>query len=133
MHGKGRLLKSMVLVDANVLLRYVLDDHADLSPKARDVMIDNDILILAQVIAEVIYVLKGVYKFSREEIVDALLEIHTMVNVIFEEEDVLVSALKEYRDTNLDFVDVLLYSHQKIKGISVITFDKELSAKLSKL
>ena len=58
MHGKRRLLKNMVLIDANILLRYVLNDHADLSPKAKDVMLKNDILILSQVIAEVIYVLE---------------------------------------------------------------------------
>ena len=60
----------MVLIDANILLRYVLNDHPKLSPKTKDAILDNDILILTQVIAEVIYVLKGVYQFAREEIAD---------------------------------------------------------------
>jgi len=33
----------------------------------------------------------------------------------------------------MDFVDVLLYSHQKFTGEKVVTFDKKLIAKLAKL
>lgn len=120
----------MILIDTNILLRYALNDHPKLSPKAKGIMLDNEVFIITQVIAETIYVLKGVYKFTREEIIDTLLSIFSMDNVHLEHEEITTIALQEYRDTNFDFVDVLLYSYNKIKKVSVITFDKDLDKKL---
>ena len=120
-------------IDTNIVLRYVLNDHYELSPKAKEIFVNEDVLILTQVIAEAIYVLKGVYKSTRQEIADTLLSICLMDNVSLEHEEIVVSAIKEFRNTNLDFVDVLLYSHQKFTKIPVATFDAGLISKLKEL
>lgn len=49
------------LIDANVILRYLLEDHPQLSPEAKKV-IESGAYTLPEVLAEVVYVLKGVYK-----------------------------------------------------------------------
>jgi predicted nucleic-acid-binding protein len=124
----------MLLIDANIVLRYVLNDHTELSLKAKDIMLNNEILIITQVIAETIYVLKGVYKSSRQDISDTLLSICSMDNVLLEDSEIVTSAIKEFADNNLDFVDVLLYSYQKFSsGRNVVTFDKKLNLKLKEL
>ena len=123
----------MVLIDTNILLRYLLSDHAELSPKAKDVILNNDVLILTQVIAEAIYVLKGVYKSTKHEIAMSLLTVCDMDNVSLENGEIVKTAIEEFRNSKLDFVDLLLFSNQKFTTIPVITFDKELNSKLNEL
>ena len=123
----------MILIDANILLRYALNDHVEHSPKAKDIILNNDVLILTQVIAEAIYVLKGVYNSTRQEISETLLAICDMDNVSLEHDEIVISAIEEFCNTNLDFVDVLLYSHQKLMNVPVVTFDKNLIVKLKTL
>jgi predicted nucleic-acid-binding protein len=123
----------MQMIDTNVILRYLLDDNPELSPKAKDIMLNDDIFIITQVVAEAIYVLKGVYKATKQEIVDGLLAICAMDNVQLENEEIVVFALAEFRETHLDFVDILLYSYQKFTERKVATFDKKLNNKLREL
>lgn len=52
--------KNMKLVDANVILRYLLNDHQEMSQQAKAV-IDSGAYTKPEIIAEVVYVLKGVY------------------------------------------------------------------------
>ena len=121
----------MVIIDTNVILRYALNDHPELSPKAKEIFLNNDILILTEVAAEAIYVLNGVYKFSRKEIADELLVIFSMDNIYLEDEQMLFCAIDEYAATNLDFVDTFLYAQHKYSGKEVLTFDSKLKAKLN--
>ena len=123
----------MIAIDTNIVLRYILNDHAELSPRAKEIVTNNEILIITQVVAEVIYVLSGVYKSSRQEISDVLLSINTMGNVHFENSEVVVCAINEFSVANIDFVDSLLYSRQKLTGEKIATFDKKLLAKLNAL
>jgi len=53
----------MSIVDANIILRYVLDDHVELSPKAAEILEEQQTATLTlEVACEVIYVLqKGVH------------------------------------------------------------------------
>lgn len=62
------------LIDANVILRYLLGDHPKYSKKAKEV-IEEGAYTLPEVIAEVVYVLNGVYKVTRSEIRDTLVEV----------------------------------------------------------
>jgi predicted nucleic acid-binding protein len=58
----------MQKIDANVLLRYVLNDHAELSQSARE-MIDQQIVeVPIEVLSEVVYVLTGYYAIARQAV-----------------------------------------------------------------
>lgn len=59
------------LIDANVILRYLLGDHPQMSKEAKKI-IEDGAFTLPEVLAEVIYVLKGVYKVERPEITKTL-------------------------------------------------------------
>ena len=64
------------LMDANVNLRYLLRDHPEHSAKARKTIAEGG-YTLPEVIAEVVYVLKKVYKVERSEIRSAILILWT--------------------------------------------------------
>lgn len=48
----------MSLVDANIVLRYLLDDHAELSPQAADILERHSVTLPVEVGCEVVYVLQ---------------------------------------------------------------------------
>ena len=58
----------MIVVDTNVILRYLLQDNEELSSKAIEIIDNNEIFIPTEVIVEVSYVLKKVYKVEKFEI-----------------------------------------------------------------
>jgi len=58
----------MRIVDANVILRYILGDHAELSARSRIVIDENTIVVPIEVLSEVVYVLSSVYKVERQDI-----------------------------------------------------------------
>ena len=120
----------MNLVDTNIVLRYLLDDHPEMSAQSRDILQSAQILLTTQVIAEIIYVLNGVYNVKRQEITIALHQVIEMTNVHLENNEVTRLAIREYAETNLDFVDLLLYALHQVTGMPVKTFDKGLLRKL---
>jgi len=123
----------MKIIDTNIVLRYLLNDHEELSKKAVEIITTGEALILSQVVAEVVYVLKGVYNLERQEIVEALMSVVKMDNIHFENEDIINLALSEYASTSLDFVDTILIGYRKIEGREVITFDKKLNKRLAEI
>ena len=77
-----------------------------------------------EIIAEVVYVLRGVYSIDRNVIKTSLLnflsEVHT------DKPDVLKLGLETYSEQNLDFVDCILFAYNRVKGYEIKTFDKKL-------
>ena len=120
----------MKIVDTNILLRYLLNDHLEMSAKAKEIMMDGEVLLLTQVVAEVVYVLGGVYKIARPEIADALHKVFSLETVRQENGEIVLLTIDEYAKSKLDFVDLLLYAHHQITGLPVETFDKPLLRKL---
>ena len=62
----------MVLFDTNMILRYLLNDNKEMAEQAEKYIEHEDVLVTIEVIAEVIYVLKGVYSLEREKISDTV-------------------------------------------------------------
>lgn len=120
----------MKLVDANIILRFLLNDHPEMSAKAKEILLNDPVLLLTQVIAEVIYVLRGVYGVERPEIAAALGKIMELENVQLDNSEIVSLAIEEYAISKLDFVDLLLLAHHQITGLIVETFDKALLQRL---
>lgn len=85
-----------------------------------------------EVIAEIVYVLNGVYKVPRAEITDAVLGFLDMKNIQSSDEDSIEIALNSFSGTKLDFVDCMLVGYSDIDENMVFTFDKELKRYLKK-
>ena len=116
----------MKIIDANIVLRYLLNDSKELSEKATALLENNEVLVLNEVIAEIVYVLEKVYNVEHREISNALLELFEYGNLQVSDIEIVNEALKLYGERRLDFVDTLLYAYNKVRGHEVYTFDKKL-------
>lgn len=114
----------MVMLDANVILRYILNDNEDMVLEATEVIKSKDVIVTIEVIAEVIYVLKRIYGVDKQEITESILDFISDIDVV--EKDVLVLGVETYAKKNLDFIDCILYAYKCIKGYEIFTFDKKL-------
>ena len=114
----------MVMLDTNMILRYLLNDDQEMADKAEDYINGGNVSVAIEVIAEVVYVLKGVYSMERDEIANAVKGFLELVSC--QDVDVLNLALDTYAERNLDFVDCVLYGYHVVKDIEIATFDKKL-------
>ena len=112
------------LVDANIVLRYLLRDDDAMFRTAERTMREGAFL-LPEVLAEIVYVLLGVYSVPRVEIASQLRLL--LGEVQSEHPEVLDAALATFAETRLDFVDCLLAAHNKRLGDKVVSFDRKLN------
>ena len=117
----------MLLLDTNTILRYLLHDNKEQADKATEV-IKSGACTTPEVLAEVVYVLSGLYKTSREDISWAIHCI--LIDIKVDNLKSLRYALGLYNQTSLDFVDCLLIAYHKVLGVEVFSFDKKLNSNL---
>ncbi len=119
----------MVMLDTNIILRYLLNDDEQMASEAENTIKNMPVQVNIEIFAEVIYVLNGVYHIDKAEIKQCLLAF--LSEVTTPEPDVLKLGIETYAKQNLDFPDCILYAFYKIKGYEIKTFDKKLNKLLS--
>lgn len=121
------LEKNNVLLDTNILLRYLIKDDLDLYNKAKYIIQNNNCYVLTSVLQECIFVLEGkIYKINRKEIVDSIRE--TYSHIFYNDKEIIDQTLEIYKNNpKLDFVDCLLYTYSLMFKIDLYRFDKELN------
>ena len=123
----------MLLVDANIVLRYILDNNKELSLKAKDIIDNNDIEVPIEALCEVVYVLKSVYNIKREIIHEKLLYFFENTESRIPHRQAVLCGLKHYAATSLDFVDCILAGYHEIENAEIATFDTNLQKLLNKV
>lgn len=118
----------MPIIDANIILRYLLGDHPEMSAEAKAIVLAGA-QTTAEVLAEVVYVLKGVYQAKRSDIAETLQDFLQEVSV--PHKAAMAYACRLYGETNLDFVDCILAGYHFTEGADVLTFDKKLNNTLN--
>ena len=113
----------MPILDANVILRYLLNDLTDQAEAAKSAVLAGASTTV-EVLAEVVYVLNGVYKADRITIATALTAFLQEIEV--PHKDALLYALQLYSVRKLDFVDCVLAGYRHVDGVNVVTFDSKL-------
>ena len=121
----------MIIVDTNILLRYLLEDNEELSPKAIEIIDNNEIFIPTEVIVEASYVLKKVYNVEKEKIYEAIKLLLDMDDVNFQNKNTIEIAFKIYSEKNLDIVDCMLFAYNRNENYDIKTFDKKLDKLIS--
>ncbi len=122
--------KSTPIVDANVILRYLLNDHIEMSLQAKE-MIEQGARTKPEIIAEVIYVLKGVYQVTREDISSYIKMILHCIECT--DSDIVEYAVDLLARFKLDFIDCLLIAYNILYDDAIFSFDKKLNKKLAEL
>jgi predicted nucleic acid-binding protein len=117
-------------LDANVLLRVLTDQPADLARKAKALMTRaqrGDVLLVLPVVilAEVIWVLGRYYGHDRSRIATGLRDLLTTPGIAVEGADDVFDALTLMADHGVDFPDAYLAAAANRRGDSVATFDAD--------
>ncbi len=116
------------ILDANVAIRYLVADNAELTSKAEAIIASRPYLH-TEVLCEIVYVLEGVFGATRFELQDSLCQFLNLVEC--DNPALLRESLTLYAEQKrLDFVDCILLARHRLDGDEVATFDKALSAKL---
>ena len=116
----------MVIIDANVILRYLLNDVEDLAIKSKHIIEKLHVFIPNEIVAEVVYVLQKFYEVPRNKISLRLIELVKFENIDLPNKAIIIKALDIYKSKKIDFVDCILCAYNKVETIEIKTFDKEL-------
>ncbi len=122
--------EKVYLIDTNVILRYLLEDHETYSPKAKAFMLQvsqgkNKVEIPAVVVVECIYVMEQYYGVPKTEIVGSISAILNFSGVVNTDRSEILEALLKFKTSNTDIVDCILAAHSS-PDKPVISFDKDL-------
>jgi predicted nucleic-acid-binding protein len=102
-----------------------MNDNIEMANIAEEILIAKEVFISNEILAEVVYVLFGVYNISRQDISNQILNLIDLENISVSNYELINKAFEIYKTKNLDFVDCLLCSYSKQDKI--ITFDKKLN------
>jgi predicted nucleic-acid-binding protein len=121
--------EKVYLIDTNVILRYLLGDHPEFSPKAEAFMKDvsegrKKAEILDVVTVECVYVLGKYYEVSKAEIVEKLSGILNFSGIVNSNRAETLAAFVKYRDSNIDIVDCILAAKSSLSKL-VVSFDSD--------
>lgn len=120
------------MLDANAVLRFLLQDIEEQFQEIRNIVKKDRCYITLEVMAEVCYVLEGLYQVSRKDIVDNFRRLN--YDVIILNVDVFLRALEIFdKPPKLDFVDCLLYGYKMERGMNIMSFDKLLTKQLGNI
>lgn len=118
-----------VLVDTNVVLRYLLGDNEEQAQIAKN-LIEGGAFLLPEVLMETSHVLRTFYGIDKPNIAKQLLIVLKWVTM--ERKSVMIRAVEIFAATNLDFVDCILAAYHELKDVKVFTFDKKLNNQLKR-
>jgi predicted nucleic-acid-binding protein len=122
----------MIALDTNVLVRYLVEDDKAQSRRATKLIEatlarEDELFISDVVMCETVWVLSSAYRFSRNEIADALAALLRARSVVFTSTDRLARSLEAYRNGKGDFADYLIRELARAAGAdTVATFDRSL-------
>jgi predicted nucleic-acid-binding protein len=124
-------VKNTYVVDANVILRYLLSDHPEHYQKAVQFMDqvklgEVEAFIPEGVLVECVYVLLKFYKVPRSEIAQCLENILNYKGIRNDNRSILIKGLRLFQEKNVDIVDALVHTISKENNWLSFTFDKDL-------
>lgn len=120
-----------IVLDTNVVLRFILRDHETMSVAAYELFIkagDGDVQLMLDpvVIAECCFVLSGrIYAFSKSDIASVLSKIVMLDGVVVDEASHINDALEIFSKYGVDYADAYLTAVARAKNLMVATFDQD--------
>jgi predicted nucleic-acid-binding protein len=122
----------MQKVDANVVLRYVLDDHES-SVQAREIIEQHIVEVPIEVLCEVVYVLNGFYRVDRQSIGLELQQFFAQTQCVLPHREAVLKGLEYYAQSSNDFVDCLLAGYADAEKDDIYTFDDKLQRLIARI
>lgn len=114
-----------MLLDTNILIRFLTNDHPVHSPKAFELIklaVEGKVtLYLDQlVVAESVWVLSKSYNFPRDVISDKLSQLVEFEGINSPDKNVILLALDMFAKHNVDYADTFLAARAETLGDTVV-------------
>jgi predicted nucleic-acid-binding protein len=118
------------LVDTNLIVRYLVQDHEKHAKAAGRVFDACDrgevvIVVLPAVLAECVFVLESFYKHPRGDIASALGRLISSPGVEISGATIHLEALDRYRKTKVHFADCMVAATAAAENKPVASFDQD--------
>lgn len=117
----------MIAVDTNIIVRFLTHDDIEQYQKAFVIFNTQEVFISTTVILETEWVLRFAYKFSGQDICQALTNLLGLANVHLADQCAVAQAINWHK-TGMDFADAL-HLTQLPHCEKLYTFDKRFIAK----
>lgn len=124
---------SEVVLDANVLLRFLTGEPHDLADRARAILAEAErkrvpLVLTPLTLAEVVFVLQSVYDWERNEIAEQLLDLISAPSLTVLDHPALLQALTWYRDVQgIHLADAYVAAVATARGHGrVASFDRHM-------
>jgi len=122
------------LIDANVIIRFLVKENSEQYNKSIDIMHDIEdallkVEILSEVVMEVLFIMTKYYKAPLLDLVEDLKSILLLDGVVNENKYILIGTLNMMCDKNIDYVDALICTKSALQGYGKISFDKDVMKK----
>jgi predicted nucleic acid-binding protein len=119
-----------LLLDTNVIVRFLTGDHPAHSPRSRSVFAraavgDVTLVVTDLALAETVWVLQSFYKLDRGAIAAALKDLIESTGIEVENKAVLLSALRNFAQTDVNFVDAYHAAIAAAESIAIASFDRD--------
>ena len=120
----------MRIIDANIILRYLTNDVEDQAERAGELLTkveagSEEVFLPDIILADIIWVLEGYYKQSREQIREWITTILSMQGLRFSDKSVALDALDIYVDLGIDWSDAFVTGQMINHGImEIYSFDR---------
>ncbi|MCL2557169.1 MAG: PIN domain-containing protein [Treponema sp.] len=122
----------MEKIDANVLLRYVLNDSTEFSPRSREIIDGRIVEIPIEVLCETVYVLTKYYKIDWQDVSSEMKKFFDQTQSIIYRREAILQGIEYFGASSLDFVDCVLAGYAGIDGDEIHTFDMKLQKLINK-
>jgi len=124
-------MTTITVVDTNVVIRLLVDDHPQLSSKAKELFNsaqngNTTIYIDEVIVAEIIWLMLSFYKKEKQVIISLLEKLLSQKWIVNPRKEILQKALAFYASHNVSFVDCWAMMIAKNKKYAFVTFDKTL-------
>jgi len=122
----------MIALDTNVLVRFLVEDDAAQSRRARRLIASaiaaNEVCFVSDVVlCELVWVLQVSYRIERKAIMEVLTQLFFARHILFASHDRISRTLDAFRAGRGDFADYLVREHARTAGCpAVATFDRAL-------
>ena len=117
----------MNLLDSNILIRYLTNDHPKLASRCEALFQrvaggKEKVLLNHLVIAEVVWVLQAQYHYPAEKIFDLILKIINTPNIEIVDEDIMITALSfwHHAEFKVDYIDAYNAAWVDVKKMKAI-------------
>lgn len=125
-------------VDTNIFIRYLTKDVVDQAQKVKQRLLQAkegkiQLILTSFTGVEIIFILENYYELPK---IEAIGKLHSLLSpnfIMIDQKTAFLEALSLYKNSNIDFVDLLNFTVTKENKAKILSFDKDFDKLTPKL